>query len=209
MQNRWMIFINCAFVTACVGVSGPKDYDLPPEDRSLDPAALQQPHLIYGCGQWMEGESPSPEKIFVDVAFIRNDPADPQDRPSDRHLAALKKRGGAVAYTFHFPGVRTWIAKADIPELAADKEVESVFRIADLRRYDWNVDVGYGSRAAYNAGLVSFEELGGRVNYRFEGINAIGGLIPDRSVPSLRKSPDTKYVESSVPIPPCKLGSSS
>lgn len=204
-HTRRSILLACMLFAACVGVSGPKEFELPGVDPNLDPAALKQLHFIFACGEWIGGSIPSQDKIFVDVAFIRRDQAsDPRDRPSTRHLATLRKHGGEVAYTFHFPAVRTWISTKSIPGLAADQEVKSVFRIVDLTRYDWNVDVGYRSRAAYNAGLVRFAEFGGQVNYQFEFINAIGGLMPDRSAADLRKIPEVEYVESSVPFPDCK-----
>ncbi len=202
--SRRLISLGCVLVSACVGVSGPNDYELPEADPNLDPAALQEPHLIYGCGQWSP-EAPAGEKLFVDIAFIRRDEDDPKDQPSNHHLAILTKYGGEVAYKFHFPAVRAWISRAAIPGLAADKDVYSVMRIADLRRYDWYAIVGYRSRGAFNAGLRNFAELGGRIKYNFEPINAISGLIPDPSVAILWKSPDVQYVEFSGPIPLCKM----
>lgn len=204
-RNNSIVFVvSFVLLSACSLFTEPLGYDLPDPDLSLDSAALQQPYLIYGCGRWIDGGPPLDEKIFVDVAFLRpNLGEEPDDRPTARHLAALARHGGKVAYKFQFPAVRAWIATKDIPGLAGDKAVNSVFRVANLRRYDWNASIGYRSPYSFKDGAIRFEELGGRVDYRFNVINAIAGLMPDRSAAILRRDSNVDHVESQPPFPNC------
>lgn len=203
-RNSLLGFIlSLALLSACSLLTEPLGYDLPDPDLSLNPAALEPQNIIYGCGRWI-GDPPVEEKIFVDIAFLRPDlDEEPEDRPSPRHLAALARYGGKVAYKFHFPAVRAWIATKDIPGLAGDRAVNSVFRVANLRRYDWTASVGYRGDYSYRDGAIRFAELGGRVDYQFDVINAIGGLIPDRSAAVLRQDRNVDHVASQPPFPNC------
>jgi hypothetical protein len=80
----------------------------------------------------------------------------------------------------------------------------SVLRVADPQRRDWPVIVGYRSPYSYAEGAASFVQVGGRVDRRYESINAIAGLIPDRSVRALRMDPRVEYVEGAAPFPHCE-----
>ena len=40
-----------------------------------------------------------------------------------------------------------------------------------------------------------YVSLGGRVDYRWDFINALSGVLPDRSIPVLRSRPDVTYVQ--------------
>lgn len=202
-KHSLKLFLSLVLLSGCSFLTEPLGYDLPDPDLSLDPTALVQPRLLYGCGEWLNGPRPDDEKILVDVSFVRPTLKDPEDRPTATHLAALKRHGGQVLYTFQFPAVRAWIATDDIPGLDAEIAVESLFRVANPRRYDWNASVGYIGQYSYKDGATRFAELGGRVDYRFDVINAISGLIPDRSSAVIRGGRNVDYMVSAVPYPNC------
>jgi hypothetical protein len=139
--------------------------------------------------------------MFVDIEFDRDDLSDTDSHPTTRHLSVLKDHGGQVVYQFQFPAVRAWVPTANVPALAEDDAVVGVFWVDNLRRYDWNAGVGYISPYSYKTGKLRYEELGGRVDFEFDQINAISGLIPDRSVAILRRDRNVHHVESRVPFP--------
>lgn len=204
--RRWphsALVLACALaaISGCSWLTESTGYKLPDPDLSLDPAALQQPKLIYLCGGWVSGAPPVEENILVDVSFNRPGPEYPDDRPTSAHLAVVRKHGGEVLYQFHFPAVRAWIPSRNIPALSLD--VVGVFKVADPRRYDWNAAVGYRLPYSYREGEVRYNELGGRVDYRFDVTNSIAGLLPDRSAVVLRNDPNVTYVESGAPFPYC------
>jgi hypothetical protein len=184
-------------LSACA--TEPLDYLLPEPDLSLDPAALAQPRLMYACGTWLYGDKPTEAKVFVDVSFDRRLQSDVYDHPTSRHIAAVERHGGKIVYKFHFPAARVWIATDSIPALASEVPVRGVLRIADLRRYDWNAGVGYIKPYTYQEGITRYVELGGKVDFVFNTINGISGLIPDRSIGALRSDPRVAYVESGAP----------
>jgi hypothetical protein len=199
-RQLYVVFVlACAALTSCA--TEPIDYVLPDPDLSLDPAALSPQRIIYQCDKWVNGERPTDEKIFVDVSFDRRSESEPADHATSRHIAALVKHGGQVVYQFHFPAVRAWIATSEIPALSKEEPVVAILRIANLRRYDWNVGVGYLLPYSYEEGARRYAELGGRVDFRFNSFNAISGVLPDRSVETLRKDPNVQYAESLAPYP--------
>lgn len=201
--SRTALLFGCVLGTvfACSWLTEPGGYRLPDPDLSLDPAALQQPKLLYLCGAWVDGTPPPEENTLIDVSFNRPGLEYPGDRPTSAHLATVRNHGGQVLYQFHFPAARVRIPTRNIPALALD--VLGVFKVADPRRYDWNAAVGYRLPYSYKEGEVRYEELGGRVDYRWDFINAISGLIPDRSAAVLRNDPNVTYVSSEVPFPYC------
>lgn len=198
-----LIGLSLVLTSACSLFTEPLGYDLPDPDPSLDQAALVAPRLLYGCGEWLNGPRPEDEKILVDVSFVWNYLDDPADRPTSTQLAALKRHGGQVLYTFNFPAVRAWVATSEISALDDELAVEALFRVANPRRYDWKAGVGYRRPYSYQDGAIRYEELGGRVDFRFDVINAISGLIPDRSAAVLRQDRNVDHVESAASIPNC------
>jgi hypothetical protein len=178
----------------------PVEYSLPDPDLSLSPAALARFNLIYACGSWVNGPQPSEEKVFVDVSFDRRTAADPDDRPTSRHLVAVANHGGQVVYKFNFPAVRVWIKTSEIPGLSREESVIAVLRVSNLRRYDWPAAVGFIAPYSYQQGASRYAELGGRVDYVFSSINGISGVIPDRSIPELRRDVRVEYVASRAPF---------
>ncbi len=182
-------------VAGCSVLTEPNGYDLPDRDYSLDPAALVESRMLYACGRWRGGVPPAPGKIFVDVAFGRPSAEDPDDGPYERHTALVKRHGGKIVHEFNVPALRVWLETSSIPALAAEEHVMGVFEVVNPSRYDWPVSVGYKASYSHLDGAVQFAELGGRVEHRWNSINAIHGLIPDQVIPVLRNSVHVDYVE--------------
>ena len=198
-----LVGLTLALTAACSLFTEPLGYDLPDPDPSLDQAALVAPRLLFACGEWLNGPRPEDEKILVDVSFVWNYLDDPADRPTSTQLAALKRHGGQVLYTFSFPAVRALVATSEISALDDEIAIEALFRVANPRRYDWKAGVGYRRPYSYQDGAIKYEELGGRVDFRFDAINAISGLLPDRSAAVLRQDRNVDHVESAASIPNC------
>ena len=196
MRYAAFIVLIGAAISGCSSITDPKSYELPERDYSLDPSALVAPNLIYACRGWAGPKVTGNEKIFVDVAFGRGRLEDPDDRPSLSHIAAVEKHAGTVVYKFHFPVARVWIAPSRIPELGNESGVIAIYAVTNLRRYDWFVGVGYEKPYSYLDGATRYAEIGGRVDYKWNSINAISGLLPDLSATVLRQDAGVDYVES-------------
>lgn len=173
----------------------PKGYDLPDRDYSLDPARVVQPEPLYGCGVWVDGKPQVDEKIFADIAFVRRELEDPYDAPYPRHIEIVKRHGGQIVHRFNVPAVRAWISTARIESLAAERDVLVIFKVANLRRYDVAVFVGYNEPYSYVEGAIRFAQLGGRVGSTYNSFNSLFGILPDQAIPVLRNSPHVEYVE--------------
>lgn len=180
-----------AFLAGCEDSTSPEEAcGLPPPDTTLDPSALRVGAVIFACGRWVESKKPSEPQAIVDIFFGRRGPEDPPDRPLAEHLFSITNRGGTVCHQFNFPAVRARIDVDRVPELGANE----VYEVPDLRRYDWNVTVGY-RRPLQDADSVQFVDLGGEVRSRSDFINALSGALPDRSIPVLRNMEAVEYVE--------------
>jgi hypothetical protein len=188
-------------LSACA--TEPLDYDLPERDFSLNPQALVEPRVLFICGRWIEGNAPPEEKIFIDVSFVRPTLDDPYKQATSADIDAIERNGGKVVYKFHVRAVRAWIPTASIPALEKEKAVNLIFGVTNLSRYDWVVGVGYVKPYSYQDGAVRFRELGGRVDYEFSSINAIGGILPDQSISQIRRDAHIDYVVAQDGFPYC------
>jgi hypothetical protein len=180
-------------IAGCSGSTEPVGYTLPDPDPSLDPAAVVRPTVLYACGYW-NGDVPADSTLFIDIAFNRKE-TDPVDRPLSASIAAVERRGGQIVYRFHFPVVRAWMQSNAIPALFRDGGVNAVYRVTNPRRYDWGTFVAYVKPNSYADGTGPFEQLGGRVDSRYNSINSIFGVIPGASVSTLRRDGNVKFVE--------------
>lgn len=117
----------------------------------------------------------------------------------------MEQHGGRILYTFHFPAVRVWIRAGDVSALASQAgPAISVLGVADPRRFDWQFIASYRQSHPYNAQDEStLVALGSRIDYRLDVINALGGVIPDRSVATLRRDPNVEIVEGVPPFGFC------
>ena len=174
----------------------PSDYELPEPDLSLDQAALVEPRVLFMCDGWVDGSPPLDIKIFVDVSFVRRTLDDPYAAPTKGDLATISRHGGQVVYKFHSRAIRAFMPTASIPQLGNEPSVNLIFRVANVRRYDWISGVMFRKSYPLAQGAERFRELGGRVEYQYTSINAVSGLLPDRSLSTLRADPNVEHVES-------------
>lgn len=195
-MRNYRFALAVAFLSAigCSGSTAPVGFTLPDPDPSLDPAALVSPTLLFVCNSWVGNTPPTEKSLFVDIFFGQRSADDPDDRPRSASIDAVERHGGQIVYRFHFPAVRAWMEASEIPALVKEGGVNVVFRVTNPRRYDWATFVGYKKPYSYLDGTARFEELGGRVTSSYNSINAIFGLIPDRSVTALRREAAVDYV---------------
>lgn len=181
----------------------PLEYSLPERNRSLDPKALVEPQVLFMCGKWVDGAAPSDAKIFVDVAFVRRSLDEPANHPTQADMNAVKRHGGQIAYKFHVRAVRAWIATSDIPGLEKERDVNLIFRVSDPSRYDWITGIGYRKPYTIAEGATRVRELGGRVDYTYNSINALSGLMPDESIATMMGDRFVDYIEGEEGFPNC------
>lgn len=201
-------------LSGCRWFTEPVGFVLPPPDPSLDPSALRDPVFRFLCGTWVDSivinrqlrpvPQPSEPWVLIDVAFGRLGPSDPPDRLTPEHRSVIKRHGGQVLYPFHFPAARIWIPTRNVPGLSTGaRSTVSIFYVRDPSRYDWPVGVNYKRPYSFRDGEPRFAALGGRVDYRFDVINSLAGLLPDRSVAALRADSEVAFVEASPAFPFC------
>lgn len=185
-----------ASLAACVG---PTEYaspleSLPLRDLTLDPTLITPPSIVYACGRWTPADAPRAGWVLVDVQFGRRSDADPLDRPRDADVALVGRHGGRVVHRFHAPVVRAWMETARIPELAAAGHFVAVLDVPDAARYDVPVIASYHAPVR-DADVRAFERLGGLVTRRFDVSPLIAGIVPDHSLPGLRREAAVDFVE--------------
>ena len=184
--------------TSATGVSG-----LPPADTSLDPARLVINAPLYVCNRWWNrAPLPSGMSVIVDVKFGRLTSTDPLDRPLEPHRRRVLSRGAKILHTFQLPAYRISILSDSIPSLS-DYDRVVVYEVRSLSRYDWRVLVNYDTAHQVDANdEARFVAHGGRITARWPSINAIGGDLPDRSLPILRADGRIRFVEADHPFCP-------
>jgi hypothetical protein len=183
--------------SAACGTTPTSDVKLPPEDQSLDPSRVVEPAVLYACGAWWQAQ-PGDERVVIDLAFNVPGAVSPP-----AHLLELVRGEASVLYTFRFAAVRIWVSTAAIPTLvtriAATGTGAAAYRAPDLARYDWRVIVGYrANHPVSEADETRFAQLGGRVEHRLEGVNQLIGIIPNRSLSSLRAEPGVAVVDAVI-----------
>jgi hypothetical protein len=129
----------------------------------------------------------------VDVFFGRDSREGPWDGPSDGDVDLVESHGGRTLYRFHIPAVRARMILSRIPDLVAQGTWITVRDVPDATRYDVPLTVGF-TRPLTDNDLEQFESLGGRVDYRWDFINALAGPLPDHSIADLWSRPDVAYV---------------
>lgn len=178
----------------------PDDYQLPPPDTSLDPARLSVgAYLATPCAFGIHGDRlvdlrSQHEWRTVDIFFGRSTSEGPWDRPLPSDVDHVRSYGGRVLYHFNVPAVRARMFVSRIPALVREGYWITVREVPDDTRYDVEpVSVGF-SRPLDHAHVELYESLGGRVAYQWDGIRALSGVLPDRSISVLREQSDAEYV---------------
>ncbi len=195
-----------ALLTAACGelrspeeVAGPDTYALPAPDPSLDPGRLSVGEMIeVPCppiGQsWVDPLAGRYEWATVDIYFGRPTAEGPWGAPTGADTALVRSHGGRILYLFHLPVIRARMILARVPELAADGYWVRVRSVPDPTRYDVPLGVRF-DRPLVEADIEQFGQLGGRVDRRIDSINALYGVLPDRSIPTYQARSDVQHVQ--------------
>lgn len=195
-----------AGAAACSDATAPiDDFELPAPDTSLDADRLvigeylATPCAFEKFGNGLVELRDREEWALVDVFFGRMSASDPLDRATEEDLDLIRAHGGRTLHVFNVRAVRARMLLSRIPDLVGpdrlgEKHWIAVRDVPDATRYDLEIGVGF-RRPLNDADTDLIEELGGRVTHRFDFINGLSGLLPDRSVPELRANPDVSYVE--------------
>ena len=189
-------------VLACADVTAPPDaFELPEPDLSLDPDGLSIGELIatpcaFGIyGDRLDHLRDRHEWARVDVFFGRSSEEGPWDGPTTSDMNLVTSQGGSVLYQFNVPAVRARVLLSRVPDLVEQGFWITVRDVPDPTRFDVpSLSVGF-SRPLLEADVELYESLGGRVEYRWDFINSLSGILPDRSIPALRDRSDVEYVQ--------------
>jgi hypothetical protein len=191
-------------VSACGELLAPielaEHFELPEPDTSLDPSRLRVGELIATpCAFQKAGDGLAhlrgrAEWAVVDVHFGRMSPAGPWGAPTSSDLDLVRAHGGRVLHSFNVPAVRTHILLSRVPDLVANGDWITVRDVPDATRYDVPLTVGFG-RALGDADTDRFVRLGGHITRRFDFINALAGMLPDRSIGVLWDDPDVEFIQ--------------
>jgi hypothetical protein len=173
--------------------------DLPDPDPSLDPARLSVgDYIATPCGLnrpdgFAELEARN-EWALVDVYFGRGSEAGPWGAPTAEDVRLVRRHGGYVVHHYHIPALRAHMNLSRIPGLVREGFWVTVRDVPDASRYDVPLSIGF-DRPLTDEDLVAFEEAGGRVDHRWDFIEAIAGPLPDRSIPGYQQRSEVVWVE--------------
>ena len=194
------------FAAACSNPTQPgtgpvDDFELPEPDLSLDPGRLSvgeyiATHCAFAIrGNRLDHLRGRNEWALVDVYFGRGSPEGPWDGPTETDIKLVTAHGGRVLYRFNVPAVRARMILSKIPDLVEEGFSITVRDVPDVTRYDVpSLSVAF-TRPLRDSDVDLYVSLGGRVDYRWDFINALSGVLPDRSIPVLRSRPDVTYVQ--------------
>lgn len=183
-----------------VSPAGTDTYELPAPDNSLNPARLAVGDLIATpCAFHTRGDGLAhlrtrDEWALVDIYFGRGSAEGAWGAPAPADRALVTAHGGRVLHEFNVPAVRARIVLSRIPDLVQAGFWILVREVPDATRYDVPLTMGF-VRPLVDADIELFASLGGQVTYRFDFIDALAGVLPDRSIPTLRQRPDVEYVQ--------------
>jgi hypothetical protein len=195
-----------AMVAAAVIAAGCADLvlpapalDLPDPDPSLDPARLSVgDYIATPCGLnrpdgFAELEARD-EWALVDVYFGRASEHGPWGAPTSDDVRLVQRHGGHVVHRYNIPAVRAHMNLSRIPAMVADGFWVTVRDVPDASRYDVPLSIGF-DRPLTDEDLARFVEAGGRIDYRWDFIDAIAGVLPDRSIPLFQERDDVAWVQ--------------
>lgn len=174
-------------------------FELPEPDSSLNPDRLAVGdyiatpcalHRPSGFDHLRERQ----EWALVDVYFGRGSADGPWGAPTVEDVELVTSHGGRVLYSFNIPAVRARMILSRIPGLVADGFWITVRDVPDATRYDVPLTVGF-KHPLRDRDVERFGSLGGRVTHRWDFIDALAGILPDRSIPTFQTRSDVAYVE--------------
>lgn len=195
-QRRTVFCLGLWVLVACSEPLEIKWFELPQPSTSLDPDSVLLGTRVFNCHNWF-GPAPAGPSVILDAIFDHNS----DKGPTQAQLRAVAEAGGEIGYKFTFPALRIRIAPANVPELYQVTEAV-FFSVPDLRRYDWLVTVIYSRDLTFADDSV-FAALGGRVTDRLTSIDMLVGIMPDRSIPIMRRQSGVTHIEKSRPF--CNL----
>lgn len=209
-MSRILLISAFGALMAGAGCSDPTapldDFELPPPDLSLDPERLAVGDYIatpcaFGIrGDRLEHLRNQHEWALVDIYFGRDSPDGVSTGPTEGDIALVTSHGGRVLYHFNVPAVRARVVLARIPDLVEDGFWVTVRDVPDPARYDVpSLSVGF-ARPLEDSDVALYVGLGGRVEYRWDFIDALSGVLPDRSIPVLRERSDVAYVHAGTVV---------
>jgi hypothetical protein len=175
------------------------EFNLPDPDPSLDPARLAVgDYIATPCGlnrpdgfAHLEGRD---EWTLVDVYVGRASEAGPWGAPTADDVRLVQRHGGHVVHRYNIPAVRAHMNLSRIPAMVADGFWVTVRDVPDASRYDVPLSIGF-DRPLTDEDLVRFVQAGGRIDYRWDFIDAIAGVLPDRSIPLFQERDDVVWVQ--------------
>lgn len=185
-----LAIIAVVLAAGCGGLFNPASSD---DSEWAAPASVHIEDLMVGgvawaCGHWTDGV-PDTDSVTLDLYLGRSGPEQPMDRPTSRQLDGLREAGVTIVETYHAPAVRARLA----PEVMRSLAVQTA-RTAP-RPDQYNLRVIIGLSVPPDSGLATFRRHGGAVKNVFEQINAVGGAIPNDSLPELRASGVVNYTD--------------
>lgn len=203
MRGMPMILALCTAITMAGACSDPTvpidDFDLPEADLSLDPDRLSVGEYIatpcaFGLyGDRLDHLRGRDERALVDVFFGRESGDGHLNRPTPDEIRLVEAHGGMALYHFNVPAVRARMSLSRIPGLVEEGFWITVRDVPDPTRYDVpSLLVGF-TRSLRDTDAVVYSSLGGVVEQRLDVINALSGVLPDRSIPTIRGRSDVEY----------------
>ncbi len=188
------IATGCLLAVAALGVAAAcaNEALLSPFPPEADPSALRVGSVVYACGAWIDSSlARQATAVAVDVHF-RPDTA--FRGPTDSDVAVLKEHGATVLYEYSFPAARVLVEPARIPALVDSAGANAVVSVPDPARFDWRFVVAV-TGALTSDDSIHIVRLGGSVVAMLGGLNYIVAVLPDGSIPYLRRWSRLRFAE--------------
>lgn len=144
--------------------------------------------VVWTCGHWTHGR-PDADSVTLDLYLGRSGPKQPMDRPTSRQLEGLREAGVSIVEIYHAPAVRARLA----PDVMRSLAVPTARMAPNSDQSNLRVIIGLS--VSPDSGLATFRRHGGAVKNVFEQINAVGGAIPNDSLPVLRGTRVVSYTD--------------
>jgi len=183
----------------CGDLVGPlAGLDLPELDPSLDPDRVSVGRTIATpCALGIHGDGFADRRnrdewALVDIFFGRGPEEGPRDRPRPGEILMVEALGGRVLHTLHVPADCAYIRLSRLPDLVEEGPWTTVSDVPDPTRLDLSLSVLL-TRPVRESDAGWLNRLGAWIRPRpvlgfgFPDRRDVSVIIPDRSVPALRK----------------------